>query len=350
MKHLVAPFEYNFQLRKLQLCVSVRQLSFFKFFILFSVCQSVDIRNTLDLFQRLRGCRVVEGFVHILLFDNFNETHFEKISFPELTEITDYLLLYRVNGLRTLGQLFPNLAVIRGQSLFFNYALVIYEMSSLQEIALYSLTDITNGLVRIDKNPVLCHINTVDWNRITQNRGENFIKSLRSDNECPVCADDDVTQEKSEESLPNCPTLTKGDQQKHLCWNREHCQKICSKNCTACDDQGVCCDQKCLGGCVRDNPNECTVCKKFTTSYGGKPTCMDKCPRGFYEFLGRRCIKRDECIAMRRPIRVQGPVMSEYPYKIHNNKTCVLTCPAGFIGNDQNHTCEPCGGNIIIMS
>lgn len=312
----------------------------------FSVCPSVDIRNTLDLFERLRGCRVVEGFVHILLFDNFNETHFEKLSFPELTEITDYLLLYRVNGLRTLGQLFPNLAVIRGQSLFFTYALVIYEMLSLQEIALYSLTDITNGLVRIDKNPALCYVNSIDWNLITHNRGENFIKSLRNDNECPLCPGDDTAQDKQEENLPKCPSLVRGEQQQHLCWNREHCQKICPDNCSACDEHGVCCDKKCLGGCSSENRNVCMVCKNFTISIGGTQQCMNECPSGFYEFLGRRCIKRKECIAMRRPIRVQGPVMSERPYKIHNNKTCVLTCPAGFIGNDQNHTCEPCGGKI----
>lgn len=286
---------------------------------------------------------MVEGFVHILLFDNFNETHFEKLSFPELTEITDYLLLYRVNGLRTLGQLFPNLAVIRGQSLFFTYALVIYEMASLQEIALYSLTDITNGLVRIDKNPVLCYAKSVNWDIITRNaKEENFIKSIRNDNECPLCPGDDV-QDKLDDSLPKCPSVTKGDQQRHLCWNREHCQKICPKNCSTCDDQGQCCNSKCLGGCSRDNRNDCMVCKNFTINIEGTHQCMNECPSDFYEFLGRRCIKRKECITMRRPIRVQGPVMSEFPYKIHNNKTCVLTCPAGYIGNENNHTCEPCG-------
>lgn len=243
----------------------------------------MDIRNTLDLFERLRGCRVVEGFVHILLFDNFNETHFEKLSFPELTEITDYLLLYRVNGLRTLGQLFPNLAVIRGQSLFFTYALVIYEMASLQEIALYSLTDITNGLVRIDKNPVLCFVHSVDWMRITHNKGENFIKSIRNENECPLCPGDDITQDKQEENPRKCPSVTKGDQMRHLCWNREHCQKICPNNCSACNDQDVCCDKKCLGGCSRENRNECMVCKNFTINKDGTQQCMNECPSGFYE-------------------------------------------------------------------
>lgn len=92
----------------------------------------MDIRNSIDEFDKLSGCRVVEGYIQILLFDKTDESAYENKSFPLLTEITDYLLLYRVNGLSTLGKLFPNLTVIRGQRQFFNYALVVFEMYSLQ--------------------------------------------------------------------------------------------------------------------------------------------------------------------------------------------------------------------------
>jgi insulin receptor len=92
----------------------------------------VDIRNSVDAFQRLSKCRVVEGFVQIVLIDHATESSFSNLSFPNLREITHYLLLYRVNGLRSLGRLFPNLAVIRGETLFLNYALVVFEMIHLQ--------------------------------------------------------------------------------------------------------------------------------------------------------------------------------------------------------------------------
>lgn len=92
----------------------------------------MDIRNSVEAFQRLEGCRVVEGFVQIVLIDHATETSFTNLSFPELREITHYLLLYRVNGLRSIGKLFPNLAVIRGETLFLNYALVVFEMMHLQ--------------------------------------------------------------------------------------------------------------------------------------------------------------------------------------------------------------------------
>jgi insulin receptor len=74
----------------------------------------------------------VEGFVRVVLIDRANETDYDWFSFPELHEITDYLLVYRVTGLTSLGALFPNLTVIRGNSLFVDYALVVYEMFQLK--------------------------------------------------------------------------------------------------------------------------------------------------------------------------------------------------------------------------
>lgn len=64
--------------------------------------------------------------------DKYNENDYEGMEFPLLTEITDFLLLYRANGLKTLIKLFPNLRVIRGNYLIRDYALVIYEMMHLQ--------------------------------------------------------------------------------------------------------------------------------------------------------------------------------------------------------------------------
>lgn len=93
---------------------------------------------------------------------------FENLTFPNLIEIRDYLLVYRVQGLLNIGKLFPNLSIIRGTNLFYNYALVIYDMASLREISLINLTHIMRGSVRIEKNPNLCYINTIDWDLIAR--------------------------------------------------------------------------------------------------------------------------------------------------------------------------------------
>lgn len=143
-----------------------------------SVCRdNYDIRNDPKQFMRLRGCRIIEGYLQILLFDNYNESSYDGISFPELREINDYLMFYRVFGLRTLSKLFPNLAVIGGKQRFQNYALIIYEMQDMQEIGLISLTDILDGAVRIEKNPQLCYASTIDWTLIAKKakRDEHMI-------------------------------------------------------------------------------------------------------------------------------------------------------------------------------
>lgn len=92
----------------------------------------MDIRNSPTFLVQLRGCRVIEGFLQILLMDQYEAVDFSNYTFPELVEVTGFVLLYRVNGLTTLRTLFPNLAVIRGDKLFNNNALVIYEMLNMQ--------------------------------------------------------------------------------------------------------------------------------------------------------------------------------------------------------------------------
>ena len=70
----------------------------------------MDIRNTTKkLLELLENCHVVEGFLHIMLMDE-PDFKFNNHSYPKLRKITGYLLLHRVFfGLRSIGQLFPNL-------------------------------------------------------------------------------------------------------------------------------------------------------------------------------------------------------------------------------------------------
>lgn len=100
------------------------------------ICQSIDIRNSVWAFGIMKDCHVIEGFLQIVLIENNSERDFQNITFPNLREITGYLLLYRVNGLKSLSNLFPNLEVIRGNILLTDYAFMLYEMQNLQEVSL----------------------------------------------------------------------------------------------------------------------------------------------------------------------------------------------------------------------
>jgi hypothetical protein len=69
----------------------------------------------------LRGCTVIEGhlaFTNMLVVNgNSKELNETNLSFPELREITDFLLLYLGDQIKTLATIFPNLSVIRGNRL-----------------------------------------------------------------------------------------------------------------------------------------------------------------------------------------------------------------------------------------
>lgn len=123
--------------------------------------------------EQLRGCHVVEGSVKMVLMDDITPIDMQNFTFPELVEITGHLMLYRISAIKSLNDLFPNLAVIRGHDLFKDYSLIIYEMVDLEEIALTNLMTIERGNVRIEKNDRLCFANRIDWSLITEKKYEN---------------------------------------------------------------------------------------------------------------------------------------------------------------------------------
>lgn len=135
-------------------------------FFSFLVCQSIDIINDVSNFAAIGNCTVIEGYLKIVLIDK-PEMSYESLSFPNLREITEYMLIYRVTGLKTLRNIFPNLAVIRGNALVRNNALVIFENKELEEIGLIGLQKIVRGAVYIWRNNRLCYIDTINWKRLT---------------------------------------------------------------------------------------------------------------------------------------------------------------------------------------
>ena len=100
------------------------------------VCPTIDIRNDVKFLQYLKDCVVIEGYLQIVLIEKFQEKDFENYTFPKLREITGYLLLYRIDSIKSFNKLFPNLEVIRGNILLTDFSFVIYELQNLQEVSL----------------------------------------------------------------------------------------------------------------------------------------------------------------------------------------------------------------------
>uniref|UniRef100_A0A8C2E8R9 Tyrosine-protein kinase receptor n=1 Tax=Cyprinus carpio TaxID=7962 RepID=A0A8C2E8R9_CYPCA len=293
----------------------------------------IDIGNDISNFKRLENCTVVEGYLQILLIgskNNNNQEVFRTLSFPKLTMITDYLLLFRVSGLDSLSTLFPNLAVIRGRNLFYNNALVIYELTSLKDIGLYNLRNITRGAIRIAKNPELCYLDSVDWSLIMDAEFNIFTDGNKQSKECgDVCPG-------IMEDNPLCVKTNFNSNDNYRCWTSNHCQKVCPKGCgqRACTDSGECCHPQCLGSCtVPDNDRACAACQH----YYHEGRCVEDCPLGTYKFEGWRCITKDFCSKVHLP---------DYDRFVIHGGECMSDCPPGFT-RDENRSsmfCTACDG------
>uniref|UniRef100_A0A8C6U1H3 Tyrosine-protein kinase receptor n=1 Tax=Neogobius melanostomus TaxID=47308 RepID=A0A8C6U1H3_9GOBI len=267
---------------------------------------------------------------------------FRGLSYPKLRMVTDYVLLFRVYGLETLAQLFPNLTVIRGSNLFFNYALVMYEMLQMRELGLYSLMNITRGAVRIEKNPDLCYLATLDWSKILDSMEDNYIVANKNERECgDVCPG-------TAQGQTICPQNTINGHFRGRCWSQDHCQRMCADRCKhgACTAQGQCCHDQCLGGCSEPgNSSSCVACRNFQH----ENTCVDKCPPGYYIFRGWRCVsftfcqdRHNQCKEMK--MKNPGRESNCAEYVIHNG-ACITECPSGYTaGNSTTLTCSPCAG------
>ncbi|XP_066552011.1 insulin receptor b [Amia ocellicauda] len=298
------------------------------------ICKSTDIRNNITHLHAIENCTVIEGHLKILLMFKTKTDDFRGLRFPKLTMITDYLLLFRVYGLESLSDLFPSLTVIRGTNLFFNYALVIFEMPQLKEIGLHSLTNITRGAVRIEKNPDLCYLSTLDWSKILDSVEDNYIVFNKDDRECgDVCPG--TTLGKS-----SCPQTIFNGHFSERCWTQQHCQRTCPNNCKhrACTTEGQCCHDECLGSCTEpNNSRKCMACRHYLH----QGTCVDSCPPGFYGFEGWRCVSFKFCQDLRNKCK-PGSGCDEYV--IHKGN-CIPECPSGYTTlNSTTLNCSPCAG------
>lgn len=127
-------------------------------------CNYVDILYDKKNFDQLKNCQVV---LNGLKISNISE-NLNDLNFPDLWEITGYLIISNVQNLNSLQNLFPNLAVIRGEILIHGSAVMITNNSNLENIGLKRLSYIERGDVTIFNNPKLCYVDTVDWNKIFQ--------------------------------------------------------------------------------------------------------------------------------------------------------------------------------------
>ncbi|XP_075700947.1 insulin receptor-related protein [Rhinoderma darwinii] len=294
-------------------------------------CGSMDIRSDVSQLRKLENCTIIQGNLQILLMFGTKPEDFRGLSFPRLTMITEYLLLFRVYGLESLQELFPNLSVIRGTDLFFHYSLVIFEMPHLRDIGLLSLTNILRGAVRVERNQELCHISTIDWSLLSDAVDNHYIVGNKQMEECA-----DVCPGVLKSS---CVRTVISGVQEPRCWTSRHCQKVC--NCdkdTACTSSGDCCHPECLGGCSSPGDSRtCVACRNFLFD----DQCLPSCPSNTYEYEGWRCITAEYCASL---VKVSENARESSNFVIYE-KRCLSECPSGYTMNESSIICHKCEGH-----
>jgi hypothetical protein len=101
-------------------------------------CGSLIITDYEEL-DELENCTAILGnlVLNFPIFDdeetNYNASMINNRTFPLLYEITGYFGVFLVTHLDSLGNMFPELRVIRGRRLFSNFAFFIYD-SGIREV------------------------------------------------------------------------------------------------------------------------------------------------------------------------------------------------------------------------
>lgn len=322
------------------------------------ICPGIHIRNDLKSFEQLKGCNIIDGPLTIALVSRkshpYEPKDYDNITFPDLREVTDYLLFFRVEGLSTLSRLFPNLAVIRGNELVENYALIIYEMMHLQRINLPNLTDILRGSVRFESNPNLCFVETIYWEAICKRSfSPHFIKDnkLNCKDQCPQnCSNSGIRLDLNRFSIG---TKEQEHDRSSFCWTNQDCQELC-----AADDGmmalppapgGGCCHRHCGGGCYeRGRSDRCYSCRYFIQG----DHCREVCDSRLFEYKGR-CLTELECTSIIEPVLSDqcnlsfenSSTSNLKPIRVSNNGPgkCQSECPPGYEEDPLNkNRCVAC--------
>ncbi|PAA68353.1 hypothetical protein BOX15_Mlig024402g2, partial [Macrostomum lignano] len=284
-------------------------------------------------------CTVVDGSIVLSMMEMNGE-----LTFPNVVEISGFVVLYRLKNVTSLGRLFPRLTVIRGFSTHENYALVIFDLPDLQDMALPALRYIGRGGVRVENAPKLCYYKSVNWAAIVR---PDFIREVRFDNvpDRVLCSDvcpgrlQWIDESSKYVYHSECPVAEN-------CWSRDTCQSLCSP---ACGDRGcllggnssACCHQNCLGGCRGPGNADCIACRHLLLD--GR--CVDRCPASHVSHQNWMCISHADCLSRRYSSKnaiakssfrsSRGTAMKLF------NGTCVETCPLGY-EISSNHTCVKC--------
>ncbi|KAM6953744.1 melanoma receptor tyrosine-protein kinase-like [Aplochiton taeniatus] len=273
-----------------------------------------------NLVRMYTNCTVVLENLEVTYTQEYHDLGF----LTTIQEVGGYVLI-AINKASAIPLV--NLRLIRGHTLYGSqYALAVtsnYDRnhssvtldynSGLRELRLSQLTEILQGGVKMAHNPLLCNVDTIQWEDILdKNRKPAMELKLNTfGRTCERCD-------------PSCYNGS--------CWaaGPEHCQiftrLICADQCSGrCrgPNPSDCCNEHCASGCSGPKPTECLACKDFQD----EDTCKDTCPP----------------LMLYNPNTHQLAVNPRAKYTF--GATCIKTCPHNFVVTDHGACVRTCAGD-----
>ncbi|XP_018650735.1 tyrosine kinase [Schistosoma mansoni] len=297
----------------------------------------VDLRrpNTLS---SLTNCSSIQGTLTIRNLDDSCCLE-SYCNLSNVVEITGSLIVENGNCSGDLSKFFPNLTIIRSQIItstdlnnkhnqISSYNLIIRH-TKLKGVGLWKLKSLNSNRIALIDNPMMCFVNTVNWNALTTSLNSVYTKSYRSVREQIVRYN--LGEFCPDQCSASCPPFYRNDSSRFSCWSTNSCQAECNPVCTdnglAChvDNPQKCCDSECSRGCTGPSPNQCLSCKHVKLN----DLCLNHCPSSHYLLNNLYCITREECINRQE---IVGSVNGKYLANFSTfNSTCIPTCPLEYV-------------------
>ncbi|XP_066877305.1 receptor tyrosine-protein kinase erbB-2 isoform X4 [Kogia breviceps] len=310
------------------------------------VCTGTDMKlrllaspeTHLDMLRHLyQGCQVVQGNLELTYLPANASLSFLQ----EIQEVQGYVLIAHNRVSQVPLQ---RLRIVRGTQLFEDsYALAVLDNGDLldsatpaaraapgglQELQLRSLTEILKGGVLIQRNPQLCHQDTILWKDIFHKNNQLALMLIDTNRSraCPPCSPACKAPHCWGESSKDCQSLTR---------------TVCASGCARCKGPQPtdCCHEQCAAGCTGPKHSDCLACLHFNHS----GICELHCPalvtyntdtfesmpnpEGRYTF-GASCV-----------------TACPYNYLSTDVGSCTLVCPLNnqeVTAEDGTQRCEKC--------
>ncbi|XP_028288363.1 melanoma receptor tyrosine-protein kinase-like isoform X2 [Parambassis ranga] len=244
------------------------------------VCQGMSNQLTLlgtrenhydNMVRMYSNCSVVLENLEV----TYSLEHQDLSFLQSIQEVGGYVLI-AMNEVATVPLV--NLRLIRGQNLYEGqYALLVMSnynrnhssttlnyTSGLRQLQLSNLTEILKGGVKMTHNPLLCHIETIQWwDIVDKSSNPSMLFKMETVSQtCGKCDLGCVNGSCWAVGPDHCQTFTKLP-----------CAEQCSRRCRG-PKPIDCCNEHCAAGCTGPRATDCLACRDFNDD----GTCKDTCP------------------------------------------------------------------------